>query len=163
MPCAQGPHACSVVFFRLLCSHALQRFFLAQVIAGEYHSLALANDGTVFAWGANKDGQLGTGDRTNAGTPRSVDGLLGLKVVDAAAGGHTVFLTDDNRVFVTGRGREGQLGRGDSLESVAAARLDPVEVHAISAAATAAGMAGSPKVVGVAAGKLHSAALVSNE
>lgn len=40
-----------------------------QVAAGERHSLALADDGTVYAWGYNYSGQLGDGTQDNSNTP----------------------------------------------------------------------------------------------
>ena len=36
----------------------------AAVAAGGYHTLALKNDGTVWAWGNNSSGQLGDGTTT---------------------------------------------------------------------------------------------------
>ena len=35
------------------------------ISAGSYHSLAVKNDGTLWAWGANVSGQLGTGSYDN--------------------------------------------------------------------------------------------------
>lgn len=39
------------------------------IAAGSYHSLALAKDGAVWAWGRNNRGQLGEGTRENRPTP----------------------------------------------------------------------------------------------
>jgi len=50
------------------------------IAAGYYHSLALASDGTVWAWGWNIAGQLGNGNTTNAITPVQVGGLAGVLV-----------------------------------------------------------------------------------
>jgi alpha-tubulin suppressor-like RCC1 family protein len=47
------------------------------VAAGAHHSVALRNDGTVLAWGANSLGQLGDGTNTDRGTPASVRGSGG--------------------------------------------------------------------------------------
>src|SRR5262249_3234272 len=54
---------------------------LANVVAvtgGEYHSLALKADGTVFAWGGNDYGQLGNGTFTDRTVPVPVSGLAGV-------------------------------------------------------------------------------------
>jgi alpha-tubulin suppressor-like RCC1 family protein len=83
----------------------------------------------VFTWGLNKDGQLGHGDNHNLTTPAVVGALEGTAVVKVAAGaGHSAFVAENGVLFMCGRGRSGQLGRGDQLESLAAQRTLPVEV-----------------------------------
>jgi alpha-tubulin suppressor-like RCC1 family protein len=37
-----------------------------QVAAGENHSLALSDSGTIYAWGSNRFGQLGTGNNSSS-------------------------------------------------------------------------------------------------
>ena len=143
--------------------NGLQGKGISKIAAGEYHSVALGGDGKVYMWGANKDAQLGTGGRTNAGAPREVEALHGHQVVDVKGGAHTLFLTAEGRLFACGRGREGQLGRGDGLESVAGFREEPVEVTSLVKAATADGMSGTVRIVSIGAGRHHSAAIVSNE
>ncbi|XP_047323026.1 ultraviolet-B receptor UVR8 [Impatiens glandulifera] len=49
-----------------------------EVAAGAYHSLALADDGSVWSWGYNIYGQLGI-DGENAGKPRLVERFLELR------------------------------------------------------------------------------------
>lgn len=39
------------------------------IAAGQFHSLALASDGTVWAWGNNLFGQLGDGTNVNSNVP----------------------------------------------------------------------------------------------
>ena len=56
------------------------------ISGGEEHSLALLSDGTVMAWGANGDGQLGDGGTRKADVPVPVSGLTG--VSEISAGGH---------------------------------------------------------------------------
>lgn len=45
-------------------------------------------------------------------------------------GGHTGIITAEGKLFLFGRGRDGQLGRGDELESMAAYRTEPKQVTA---------------------------------
>jgi alpha-tubulin suppressor-like RCC1 family protein len=71
-----------------------------------------------------------------------------------AGGGHTLLRMRDGSVYAVGKGRNGQLGRGEALESVAAYRLELVEVESV---APAGGMA----VSALAAGSDHSMALMS--
>src|SRR5262245_15171572 len=88
---------------------------IGDVAAGAHHVLALRNDGTVFAWGADDFGQLG--DDSPGGTqntPTPVAGLgAGSGVVAIAAGeNHSLALTSDGRVLAWGDNLVGQLGDG---------------------------------------------------
>ena len=51
----------------------------------------------------------------------------------ACGGGHTGLITADNELLLFGRGRDGQLGRGDELESIAAYRTEPKVVGSLAA------------------------------
>jgi alpha-tubulin suppressor-like RCC1 family protein len=82
--------------------------------AGATHSLALKNDGTVFAWGDNELGQLGDGtkgDYASSHTPVKVAGLSDVKAI-AAGYPHSLALKNDGTVFAWGRNRSGELGDG---------------------------------------------------
>ncbi|MFA6016001.1 MAG: hypothetical protein WC742_13125 [Gallionellaceae bacterium] len=54
---------------------------ITTIAAGSYHTLALKNNGTVWAWGYNGHGQLGNNTRTDSAVPVQVQGLLGPVVV----------------------------------------------------------------------------------
>jgi len=81
------------------------------IAAGASHSLALAVDGTVYAWGANYNGQLGSGDTRNSNVALQVRGLTG---VAALAGGanFSLALERDGTVRAWGYSGNGQLGAG---------------------------------------------------
>merc|ERR1712185_648597 len=86
-----------------------------QVVAGENHTMILAEDGTVFACGRNDYGQLGLGDTTNRSTFTAVPALPDGKVAKQVVAGrfHTMILAEDGTVFACGRNGHGQLGLGD--------------------------------------------------
>jgi len=66
--------------------------------AGGGHTCAVLNDGSVWCWGFNSDGQLGVGDQKNRLKPTQVQKLSG--VVGIAAGGtHTCALTQSGSIF----------------------------------------------------------------
>lgn len=44
-----------------------------QVACGYAHTLALTDEGFVYAWGANAYGQLGTGNKSNQGLPTLIN------------------------------------------------------------------------------------------
>ena len=75
------------------------------VAAGEYHSLALKNDGTVWAWGWNANGQLGNGTTTDSSSPVRVETSSAvLSGIKAIAGGesHSLALKNDGTVWAWG-------------------------------------------------------------
>lgn len=118
------------------------------VSAGADHSLALRNDGSVWAWGANDHGQLGTGTTTASLVPVQVLTLpAGLTVTALSAGdGFSVALLSDGTVRVWGRAEKGQLGNDDDADS-----LVPVEPAGLGAGITA-----------ISAGDAHVLALKSD-
>ena len=73
------------------------------------HSLALKQDGTVWAWGYGKSGQLGQGDNVSQLAPVQVSGLSGITAV-AAAGDNSYALAEDGTVWAWGDNSYGQLG-----------------------------------------------------
>ncbi|HKI56599.1 MAG TPA: hypothetical protein VKB31_05555 [Trueperaceae bacterium] len=90
------------------------------------HSLALAQDGTVWAWGYNAYGQLGINSTADSYTPVQVPGLSG--VVSIAAGlDHSLALTRGGSVYAWGLNANGQLGDGTTTE-----RDVPVAVSGLS-------------------------------
>ncbi len=95
------------------------------IAAGDQHSLALKSDGTVLAWGANFNSQLGDGTNNNRPTPVQVSGLGPASGVIAVTGGgqHTLALKSDGTVLAWGANFAGQLGDGTFIT-----RLTPVQV-----------------------------------
>ncbi|NLI01356.1 MAG: hypothetical protein GX446_17910 [Chthonomonadales bacterium] len=65
---------------------------IAAVSAGGVHTFAVKSDGTVLAWGANWNGQLGDGTNTDRLTPVPVSGLSGVPTGIAAPGHYSMAL-----------------------------------------------------------------------
>lgn len=84
---------------------------ITAISAGGSHCLALARDGTVWAWGFNKYGQLGDGTTTNRTRPVRVAGLHDLAAV-SAGGGHSAAIDSQGVLWTWGDNRGGQLGDG---------------------------------------------------
>jgi alpha-tubulin suppressor-like RCC1 family protein len=68
------------------------------ISAGSYYSIALKNDGTVWAWGGNWDGHLGDGTRDNRLTPVQVNGLSNVTSIWGAS----FAIKDDGSVWTWG-------------------------------------------------------------
>jgi hypothetical protein len=48
---------------------------VVSLTAGYYHTCAVLTGGSVYCWGDNSNGQLGTGDKINKLSPVAVSGL----------------------------------------------------------------------------------------
>ena len=108
------------------------------IAAGGGHSLAVASDGTVWAWGSNDYGQLGDGTHTDRPTPVPVSGLTSVVAV-AAGEEHSLAVKGDGTVWAWGRNYYGQAGVGTTTD-----RPRPVQVSGLAGAvAVAASGSGS--------------------
>ena len=58
------------------------------IATGQYHNLALASNGSLYAWGYNVDGQLGDGNKTTPTAPVLVSIPAGVTPAHIAAGGY---------------------------------------------------------------------------
>lgn len=112
------------------------------IAGGESHSLALKEDGTVWAWGSNDRAQLGNGIIAKSNTPVRVSNLSGVKAV-AGGDNHNLALEEDGTVWAWGYNVSGQLGNGTNTTK----SNTPVQVSNLGG------------VKALAAGGLHSLAL----
>jgi alpha-tubulin suppressor-like RCC1 family protein len=100
--------------------------------AGYLHSLALKDDGTVWAWGWNAVSQLGDGTTTDRTTPVQVKGPGGigfLSGVTAITAGyhHNLAIKSDGTLWAWGHNIVGQLGDGSITD-----RATPVQLSGLS-------------------------------
>ena len=112
---------------------------VAAVSAGQYHALALCDDGTLVAWGYNNRGQLGDGTTTTSSVPVEIGskGVLAGKTVTSISAGntHSLALCADGTLASWGYNHRGQLGTGNTLPAIlpVAANLSGAVVAGIAA------------------------------
>jgi alpha-tubulin suppressor-like RCC1 family protein len=81
-----------------------------KVVAGGAHTCALKNDQTLWCWGANDYGQLGSGTNDPKNTPFKLTGVVATSVVDVAVGAWHTCARKGNTLWCWGRNDAGQLG-----------------------------------------------------
>lgn len=95
---------------------SLSRLKIIDVIAGQYHSMALTADGQVYSWGWGIHGQLGHGTCNNEYYPKLVE--FGEAVMQIAAGhAHSLILTCDGKLYGFGFNAFGQLATDNTIGS----------------------------------------------
>ncbi len=125
---------------------------VVDISCGEEHAALLTAEGHVYTWGYGHDGQLGHNSKTHLSAPKKIASFTERAKKIQCGGGHTAILTENGELFLVGRGRDGQLGKGDSIESVAASRYVPTKVEYFTKEKL--------KVADVALGTNHTLALV---
>jgi alpha-tubulin suppressor-like RCC1 family protein len=99
---------------------------VSRLAAGTQHFIALREDGSVWAWGSNKLGQIGNGSSTEkVDKPVKIEGLPNIKAV-AASQNHSLALDNSGRVWAWGSNLSSQLGDGGNSDQRA-----PVQVQGL--------------------------------
>jgi alpha-tubulin suppressor-like RCC1 family protein len=110
--------------------------YATAVAAGSNHSLAIGNDGKLYAWGNNDHGQLGNGTTTNSKVPVMVSLPESVTPIAIAAGqSHSLAIGSDNQLYTWGYNSDGELGNNsttDSLTPVTASLYPGVYATAIA-------------------------------
>ena len=129
---------------RFLCSPLVYPFLLVfllvfmrtelfgnAVSAGNFHSLCVKSDGSLWAMGSNNKGELGDGTRTDRITPVQIESS-GVTAV-AAGYEYSLYLKSDGSLWGMGSNYYGQLGDGTTTHTT------PVQIEASGVTAVAAG------------------------
>ncbi len=118
---------------------------LSQVALGGGHSVGLDGAGKLWAWGDNREGQLGLGATAPSGpAPQAVTALADVRAI-AAGEGHSLALDGQGRVWAWGRNTFAQVSPATDV-----AVATPVQVI------------GLPRIAAIAAGLGSSLALDVN-
>ncbi|KAE7997572.1 hypothetical protein FH972_002195 [Carpinus fangiana] len=90
---------------------------ISQISGGWRHTMALTSDGKLYGWGWNKFGQVGVGDNVDHCSPGQVKFPHEQKVIQISCGWrHTLAVSERQNVFSWGRGTNGQLGHGETVD-----------------------------------------------
>jgi alpha-tubulin suppressor-like RCC1 family protein len=88
---------------------------VTKIAAGQYHSLFLKSDGSLWAMGYNLNGELGDGTYSTTNQPELI---VSNNVMAIAAGGyHSLFLKSDGSLWAMGDNFYGELGDGTDFNN----------------------------------------------
>jgi len=132
------------------------------IAAGSLHTCAIVDDGSLWCWGLNANGQLGYGNTTNVGdtaasTPDKVGpvNLGGAKATAVSAGSsHTCAILEDGTVRCWGFGFSGQLGYGNTNNAGDTPASTPDKLGAVNL--------GGHKATAITAGRSHTCAVLDD-
>jgi len=101
---------------------------IQSVSAGEYGTVILTNLGNVYAVGRNNAGQLASGNTSNITTFTNVSSQFTIpsneRIISIASGvSHTAFLTNQGRIWMSGRNDYGQF-----LQDAQATNSKPIDI-----------------------------------
>lgn len=103
-------------------------------VAGNKATFILTEEGRVYSCGANSNGELGLGDKTDRNVPTMISEFISQPVSQISAGSSSVhFLTTEGKVFGTGSGKSGALGLGDFTGAVFPVLRDSFHQHTVCA------------------------------
>ncbi|XP_006000619.1 RCC1 and BTB domain-containing protein 1 isoform X1 [Latimeria chalumnae] len=105
-------------------TNCLQNKVVVSIACGQTSSMAIIDNGEVFGWGYNGNGQLGLGNNGNQLTPCRLAALQGACILQIACGyAHTLALTYEGLLYAWGSNTYGQLGTGNKSN-----QLSPVQI-----------------------------------
>jgi hypothetical protein len=99
---------------------------IKQIQLGNYHVMALTNQGEVFTWGWGEQGQLGHGDDLNQPLPKLVETLREVLYIGAGTQ-FSMALTYYGELYAWGHNDMGQLGIGNTTMQKSPVRVKKVQ------------------------------------
>jgi len=124
-----GDIVSAIVPARVIQENGYPLMNIVSIVAGAFHSLALSNDGYIWAFGNNQDGQLGNGSSANLSKPAKVqhpdNGQPLSDIVLIAAGtSHSLAIQNSGIIWAWGNNKHGQLGDGTQENQLLPKRID---------------------------------------
>jgi alpha-tubulin suppressor-like RCC1 family protein len=104
------------------------------VSVGFGYTLAIKKDSTLWSWGGNANGMLGTGSSNNEPTPVQIGKDRDWRTVEAGQF-HAMAIKYDGTLWSWGANQNGQLGNGDSKEQRSPAQVGSDKWKAVACGA----------------------------
>lgn len=85
---------------------------IVKIMVAQHHSCALSDDGLMYCWGYNADGQLGKNDRIDSAVPVQVAGALaGQTITDISGTSNVTCALASGKIYCWGANSKGVTGR----------------------------------------------------
>ena len=121
---------------------------IVKVSCGYSHTGAITEDGNLYMWGQNLNGQLGDGTTITKDKPTYVKIKGNPQIIKVSCGGyHTGAITEDGSLYMWGFNRNGQVGDGSTVN-----KSKPVLIK----------IKGNPRFVKVSCGESHTGAVTED-
>lgn len=112
-----------------------------QVSAGSGHSLGLASDGSVYAWGYGRSGELGDGTTDQRSVPTRVATPSGVVFTRVLAGSETSFaIAADGSLWAWGSNGSGRIGDGTTVDRTRPVKVDGFGGRGVTTVASGPGV-----------------------
>jgi alpha-tubulin suppressor-like RCC1 family protein len=110
--------------------------FIVSVAAGQHHTVAMANDGQIYTWGYNINGQIGDGTQSNRMLPVRLRGSIAGVVMKSITAGYDFSACVEmyGSVYTWGSNAKGQIG----INSTASVITAPIRVNVPTTVSTIA-------------------------
>jgi len=123
---------------------------IVSISAGTSHTLALKDDGSVWGFGTNNDGELGIGNTNEVSSPVKVIFPEDVNIIQVSAGSDFSMAIDDNgNLWAWGKNNNGQMALGEENTQD---QLTPIKIA----------IPNNLKVKSLATGKAHVLVLTEN-
>jgi alpha-tubulin suppressor-like RCC1 family protein len=109
---------------------------VTKIAAGCEFSLALRSDGTVWAWGENRVGQLGNGSTASSAVPVQITGVSRVTAIAAGWDSAVAIVLNGASVWAWGSNKDGGLGDGtlaDHATPVRVTQIGTVHIAGVTA------------------------------
>lgn len=110
---------------------------VVSISCGQTSSVALLENGEVYGWGYNGNGQLGLGNNVNQPVPCRIHALQSIVISQIVCGyAHTLALSDEGVLYTWGANSYGQLGTGNKANLISPCKVCTSDERFIEVAAS---------------------------
>ena len=116
---------------------------IKEISAGHNYTVAIDENGKVYAWGDNDSGELGDGTTEDSRVPICISdistNLINIKEISAGQS-HTVAIDEDGKVYTWGANWDGRLGDGTTTDSNIPICISDISTNLVNIEAISAGI-----------------------